>query len=126
MPATFTQDLVRLTRELGRSSPGNGWREKGEGREGLAHRDVSLIPLQFGEIIVEALEESLPQSVGARSAARPLQIRAVRQRGELVPHLHRVFQIPVMQEVVVTPDLLLLRVRVPAKNVQQRDVVSLG
>lgn len=102
-------------------------REKKERRGGeLAHRDVSLVPLQFGEIIVEALEEGLPQSVGARSAARPLQIRAVRQRGELVSHLHRVFQIPVMQKVVVTPDLLLLRVRVPAKNVQQRDVVSLG
>lgn len=102
-------------------------REKKERREGeLAHRDVSLVPLQFGEIIMEALEEGLSQSVGARSAARPLQIRAVRQRGELVSHLHRVFQIPVMQKVVVTPDLLLLRVRVPAKNVQQRDVVSLG
>lgn len=92
----------------------------------VAHRDVSLIPLQLGEIIVEALEEGLPQSVGARSAARPLQIRAVRQRGELVSHLDRVLQIPVMQKVVVAPHLLLLRVRVPAENVQQRDVVSLG
>lgn len=92
----------------------------------LAHRNVSLIPLQFGEIIVEALEEGFPQPVGARSAARPLQIRSFRQRGELVSHLHRVFQIPVMQKVIVAPDLFLLRVRVAPKNVQQRDVVSLG
>lgn len=99
--------------------PGNGSRK-------LAHRNVSLIPLQFGEIIVEALEEGFPQPVGARSAARPLQIRSFRQRGELVSHLHRVFQIPVMQKVVVAPDLFLLRVRVAPKNVQQRDVVSLG
>lgn len=95
-------------------------------KEWNTHGDVSLIPLQFGEIIVEALEERFPKLLCIRAAARPLQIRTFRQCGELLSHLRGVLQISMMQKVLVTPDLLLLRVHVCAKNVQQRDMVSLG
>lgn len=90
------------------------------------HGEVSLIPLQFGEIVVEALEERFPELFGICPTAGLLEVRAFGQRGELLPNRRRVFQISVMQKVLVAPDLLLLRVAVRAENVQQHDVVSLG
>lgn len=97
-----------------------------ERKRKCTHGDISLIPLQFGEIIVEALEECFPELFGICPAAGLLQVRAFGQRGELLSHRRRVFQISVMQKVLVTPGLLLLRVAVRPENVQQHDVVSLG
>lgn len=94
--------------------------------ETFAYRDVCLIPLQLREILVESLEKSLPELLRIRSTTRLLQIRTFRQRRELLPHFRPVLEISMVQEVLVTPHLLLRGALECAKYIQQRYMISFG